>query len=667
MAFGLQQLRVKTRIYLGFGVLVALSAGISGFGVDRLSRVDTQTMALGDVTTNATRIQEAALRLETVRRAATRYVATSEDDALKTTRDSMTVASDQLKQATATAISQDQRRSYETAQDGIRSYEIAFDRLVQLQTQLTKARAEFFTLGGTLTAAADRLLETTRGASDKGMANSATDAEQAILLARIGVLRFLSVGDPDGPAMFKANRDKADAAITSLEQAGTDARLTGAVKTTLATYARDFDTLRAAMVGVDALFENEMRPQLLKTQKELTDAKTSLTRFVSDMSQETEAFIDLANELQVILSVVTVLAGIGLSIVIGRGIVNPITGMTATMSKLARGDTSVTVPARDGRDEIGDMARAVDVFKDNMIQADRLATEQAAEQARKTARQQAIEGYIEAFDRSVRGLLNMLASAATEMRATAESMSSTADQTNQQASAVSVAAEQASANVQTMAAATEEMASSAGEIARQVTRSTSIAARAVEAARNTDRQVQGLADTAQKIEAVVAIINGIASQTNLLALNATIEAARAGEAGKGFAVVASEVKALASQTGRATEEIGAQIQAIQSATRAAVEAIQGIGTTINEINDISIAIAAAMEEQGATTSEMTRNTQQAAHGTQEVSTTISDVSQGASATGAAANQVLSAAGELGVKAETLRAEVDSFLGKIRAA
>jgi methyl-accepting chemotaxis protein len=191
------------------------------------------------------------------------------------------------------------------------------------------------------------------------------------------------------------------------------------------------------------------------------------------------------------------------------------------------------------------------------------------------------------------------------MQATAESMSSTADQTNQQASAVSVAAEQASANVQTMAGATEETASSAGEIARQMTRSTSIAARAVEAARNTDRQVQGLADTAQKIEAVVAIINGIASQTNLL--------------------------------------------------------------TINEINDISIAIAAPMEEQGATTSEMTRNTQQAAHGTQEVSTTISGVSQGASATGAAANQVLSAVGELGVKAETLRAEVDSFLGKIRAA
>jgi methyl-accepting chemotaxis protein len=230
-----------------------------------------------------------------------------------------------------------------------------------------------------------------------------------------------------------------------------------------------------------------------------------------------------------------------------------------------------------------------------------------------------------------------------------------------------VAAEQASANVQTMAAATEEMASSAAEIARQVTRSTTIAAQAVDAARNTDRQVQGLTDAAQKIEAVVAIINGIAGQTNLLALNATIEAARAGDAGKGFAVVASEVKALAAQTGKATDQIGAQIQAIQSATQAAVTAIKGIGTTIDEMNDISTAIAAAMEEQGATTQEMARTTQEAARGTQDVSSTIGGVSDGARATGSAASQVLSAAGELGVKAETLRSEVDSFLHRIRAA
>ena len=512
-------------------------------------------------------------------------------------------------------------------------------------------------------------MQSADAAGDIGTSIATAAAEKAVLLVRVANWRFLATLDSKGPATFKTNREKADAAMATLESMLNEQprKLVTPVKAAINAYAASFDRIAEASLALNTVFDDQLVPTIVGMQKQLETMRLSLTTNFAESKQASDATIANATLMQSISTSAALLLGVVLALVIGRGIVNPLGRITTTMTKLSGGDTSVAVPLRDGRDEIGDMARALEVFKESMINTATLNATQAREQSAKAARQATIEGHISTFDHSVRDLLNSLASAATDMRAAAQSMSATADQTNQQASTVSVAAGQASANVQTMAAATEEMASSASEIARQVARSTSIASRAVEAARSTDRQVQGLAETAQKIEAVVAIINGIASQTNLLALNATIEAARAGDAGKGFAVVASEVKALAGQTGKATEEIGAQIQAIQAATQSAVEAIKGIGITIDEINDISTGIAAAMEEQGATTREMTRSTHQAAQGTHEVSTTIQGVSHGASATGAAANQVVSAAGELGAKAAALQTEVGSFLDRIRAA
>jgi methyl-accepting chemotaxis protein len=351
----------------------------------------------------------------------------------------------------------------------------------------------------------------------------------------------------------------------------------------------------------------------------------------------------------------------------GRVIAGPILRMTAAMGQLAGGDKTVEIPAHDSKDEIGDMAKAVDVFKQNMIRADQIAAEQKAEQAKKEQRQVAIEGFIATFESGVRGSLDTLASAATEMRATSQSMSTTAEETSAQATTVAAAAEQASANVQTVAAATEELSSSVAEIGRQVIQSTKIAGQAVDEAGRTNVTVQGLSAAAQKIGDVVKLISDIASQTNLLALNATIEAARAGDAGKGFAVVASEVKSLANQTAKATEEISAQVAAMQGATSGVVQAIQSIGGTIGSINEIATTIASAVEEQGAATQEIARNVQEAAQGTSQVSSTIAGVNQAASETGAASSQVLASAEELGKQAETLRADIDSFLANIRAA
>jgi methyl-accepting chemotaxis protein len=360
------------------------------------------------------------------------------------------------------------------------------------------------------------------------------------------------------------------------------------------------------------------------------------------------------------------LALLALALLIGRNISRPVTQLANAMTRLSGGDKSVSVPVI-GKDEVATMASAFTVFKDNMIKAEALAAQELETQRRNAQRAETIEGLTGTFDQDVSNILKTVASAAHEMYATAASMTSTAEETARQSSAVSSASEEASVNVQTVASATEELSSSIAEISRQVSQSARIATEAVAEAQRTNVQVKGLAEAAQKIGEVVNLINEIASQTNLLALNATIEAARAGEMGKGFAVVASEVKGLATQTANATGEISAQIGSIQQATRDAVTAIQAIGGTIGKINEISTGIASAVEEQGAATHEIARNVQQASAGTQEVSANIAGVTEAAATTGAAAEQVLSAASELSQQSNVLRGKVETFIAAIRAA
>jgi methyl-accepting chemotaxis protein len=390
---------------------------------------------------------------------------------------------------------------------------------------------------------------------------------------------------------------------------------------------------------------------------------------------------------------------IATTMIAARRVIGPLSAMKSVMERLADGDKDANVSAHDTnrKDEIGEIARSVSVFRNGMIENDRLQEEQiqsvrkameveklyvaentAAEQkaekdrlnaaaAADTERRQAMLALADGFESGVGSVISSVFKAAEDLQSAANGMTSSADRASQQTTAVAAASEEASANVQTVAAAAEELSASIQEISRQVTESAAIASDAVTEVEETNGKVQGLATAAEKIGEVVDLINDIASQTNLLALNATIEAARAGEAGKGFAVVATEVKSLADQTAKATDEIGAQISEIQDATGHAVTAINGIGDTIRKVNDIASSITIGVEEQGSSTQEIAGSIQQAAAGTRDVSENIAGVTVATNETGSASEVVLSAAGDLTGQAEALRKEVDSFLGKVRAA
>ncbi len=670
MQLSLNRYHIKSRIYAGFGLLIALGIALAAFGGWQLARVGGQFGQLVTISDHASRTDEMERLAEVLRRAALYYKDTNDDATITEFGAAEARAAELLKAASEDAELPERRRAYAETVGATETLKRDFDQLVQLGKRIKEGRRFAVQTGAALAQTLTRTVEIALAQNDATAALAIRSLEVSVLTVR-GLAPLVSVyKTPASLAAVSAAVDKTNKLLASVEPALTRGELGAQVallKTSFGDYAKSNDDMAQAVLQADALYDKTIVPEILDIQKRLTAAADGLTKDVESTKATADSTLATTSHLQYALGAAALLLGLALAFFIGGSIVAPLTAMTQAMKSLAGGDKTIDVPARDGKDEIADMAQAVEIFKGSMIKADTLAADQRAEQERKEIRQRTIDQQIASFDRSVQTALERLGGTATELRQTAEGMAHTADETGKQANAVLDASEHASANVQTVASATEEMVSSIGEIGRQVQKSSEIASQAVVQATQTNSSVASLSELAEKISAVMQLIQDIASQTNLLALNATIEAARAGEAGKGFAVVASEVKTLATQTAKATEDISAQIGAMQEATRQAVTAISGINETITRINEISGVIAAAVEEQAAATREITRNTQEAARGTGEVSRNVGGVSQSIGSTSAAATQVLASSSELGKQAETLRGEIDRFFSNIRAA
>jgi methyl-accepting chemotaxis protein len=663
------QLKVRTRLYVGFGILILSGVGVAAFGAWQLATINAQVDRMNVASDAALRVVRTTRLIESIRRDADRFRSGRDADSAKSLKDELDTVVDMMKDSAEAALTPDQRQVFTQSQADLGAFGAAFDRYAQLTKKEDEERTQLFAGGEALTAATDRLMQTVMSARKPPILNAGAAAERSILLVRVANWRFLATNDPKGTATFKTNLDKANSALAELGKVApkTAQPLLSAVQSALGAYGAAFDGLATDRAKTDAVFAAEVSGKVDGVRAQLMTPEATLTGDFSDTAKATVDIVSSTGTTQAIVAAIAALTGAALAVVIGRGIVRPVSGMTAAMTKLAAGDIEAEIPARDNRDEIGEMARAVEVFKHHMIETERLSAEREVDRQAKEARAASLEGLTQTFEAKVGQLVGSLSAAADQMEATARDMSGTAEQTNGQSALVAVAAEQASANVQTVATAAEELHSSIAEIGRQVAQSSQIAIKAVSEARRTDATVHALAEGAQKIGDVVRLITDIAGQTNLLALNATIEAARAGDAGKGFAVVASEVKSLASQTARATEEIAGQITEIQKSTHEAVTAIQTIGGIIGEISEIATIIAAAIEEQGAATQEIARNVQEAASGTQDVTANITGVKNTATQTGEAATRVLGAAGQLAREADQLTSEVNHFLAGVRAA
>jgi methyl-accepting chemotaxis protein len=660
---------IKGRLYGGFGLLILFAVGLAIFAVWQLTAIQRQVNTTTALSDNVIRVLEVSTELQAVRRAILRYNFDHDKPSFEEAEKRAVHAIELLQAAAKATLSEERRKTYNEIQQLVEELRQKRVVLGDAVDKSVAGKAVLFPVGDKLAADVAKLVEAAKGSPAE---QAAAAVESAVLLVRVANWRFLATKDPNGTATFKTNVEKAQKAIAALEggnppQAARD--LLGPVKTDLTDYAKAFDATAPNLLLGDETYYKAVTPLTVTAIDKLGGAEASLRQAMEATKTETEAGIARTVTLQQIVAGLALLIGGLIAFLVARAIIGPLSGLTAGMKELASGNFDVVLPGLGRKDEIGEMAGAVEEFKVKAAEKARHEAEAKSEQDRVAAEQRKAEmrKLADGFEAAVGEIVNTVSSASTELEASATTLTKTADTTQKLSTSASAASEEAATNVQTVASATNELKSSVDEIGRQVEESNKIAREAVHQAQETDTRMAELSKAADRIGDVVKLITTIAEQTNLLALNATIEAARAGEAGKGFAVVAQEVKQLASQTAKATSEIGQHIAGMQESTQGSVAAIKEIGSTIGRISSIAQTIAAAVEEQGAATQEIARNVQQAASGTTQVTANVTDVSRGASETGSASAQVLSSAQALSKESNRLKVEVDKFLVSVRAA
>jgi methyl-accepting chemotaxis protein len=665
----LLNLRIRGRLFGGFGLLILFCAALAGFGVSQLSAIQEAVGLMTLESKNTIRAGEISSQLHAIRRAILRYNFDHDEASFVEAEKRLTDVTALLDTAIKATLSDERRAAYREIQkdvDGLKEKRAALGDAVK---QSLAGKQLLFTDGDQMAADVQKFVD---AAEKTEFASAASGLEAKVLLVRVANWRFLATRDPKGVATFNTNVGKAKHDIAALDEAGLPsslATLLGPVKAGLAKYATAFEKASTGVLLGDELYYKAITPLTVDAVGKMDGAKTGAEAAFEKTAADAGSRITGTETMQEIVAGLAILLGFAVAFLIARGIIKPLSGLTSGMKELAGGNFGVILPGLDRKDEIGDMAQAVEGFKVRAADKAREEAEAKIKQDQVAAHQRKVEMYrlADDFESAVGQIVQTVSSASTQLEASASTLMTTAGRSQQLTTVVASASGEATANVQSVASATEELTSSVNEISRQVQESARMASEAVGQARTTTDRVSELSKAASRIGDVVELINTIAGQTNLLALNATIEAARAGEAGRGFAVVASEVKALAEQTAKATGEIGQQISGIQAATHDSVSAIKEISGTIERLSEISSTIAAAVEEQGAATQEISRNVQQAAHGTQQVSSNITDVQRGVTETGSASSQVLSAAKSLSGDSGRLRAEVSKFLTSVRAA
>ncbi len=661
-------LSVRTRLQLGFAAVVALGLVASGSAILRGWSLDAQIGRLGEITQQKLRLESSAQALETLLRLEQHFRL----DPDKTTQAEMLrlqpALAAQLTDAADHAATARNRAELTALAATLTAEGPKLETLVRLSDTARATRAQLDQIGTALADATGELLAAPDADEQANMQVATHMVDSKVLALRAANLRFQSRDVGTDVHDFDVAARSLDTALTMAGMSlGAHVDLLPPIAAQAKRFAQLFHGLVQTRHDEGVLFDTQIRPEIEQMRAQLQDIGTRFDAAFRSVQTETIGQSLFGTRIGMAMSLLNLVLGGALAALLGRGISRPLVVITALMQRLADGDRGIAIAYRDRRDEIGAMARTLDVFRANAERAEALAHTQAAAQEARLRRSEQLEQLIRTFEAQISSLMHGLTEAAAGMTGTSQRLATTAEGTLAQSLAVAGGAAQTSANVQTVATAAEELALSITDIRRQVDQSAGIAVRAVQDAARTDATIQRLAEGARQIGEVVQLISSIAGQTNLLALNATIEAARAGEAGKGFAVVAGEVKALANQTAKATGDISAQISAIQAMTHEAVTAIVEIGRTIEEMRRIGVSVAEAIERQGSATDAIARNVQEASRGSHEVTDSISLVRGAAEETGEAAKQLLDVAGQVAREAETLDSRVRGFIDGVKAA
>jgi methyl-accepting chemotaxis protein len=656
----LNKFKVATRIYAGFCVIVACGVLLAAFGVFQLSHVAQQVARMDSLADDMSRVLGASETLETIRRVETSVRRDATAAALTELKVRVAQTGDLISDAADGSESGERRAILSGIKDSLQAHAAVVDQLAKLAVTRNAARGKLYSGGEALSDASAKLVQ---AAGSMASAVAAENLNAATLAVRVANWRFVATLEPKGPDAFAAKVAAARASLASFAgQAGPpEQSAIGPVKSALDDYQQAFQTYASAQTASIDLYDAKLQPGIIDMQARLGRAKTSLQQSFAAAIAQSDQILSSTSRLQEVLAGVSLLAGAGLAFFIGRGIARPIRTMTGAMSKLAQGDTEIIVPARANTDEIGEMARAVEVFRQQAIENTRLSADAARQQVAKDRRQKSMDRHTEDFGNSIAGVMASLSTAASAMQQSASAVTENAQRTRVTTSGTAENARDSARDLNAVAAATEQLAHSVSEISRQVAHVTVSVRTAVNHAAQTDAKVTGLSEAADRIGDVVRLITTVASQTNLLALNATIEAARAGEAGRGFAVVAGEVKALATQTADATNQIAGQIVAIRNATAEAVSAVRDVGSAISQVESVATAIAAAVEQQAAATREITDSVQKVNQSTSAAVHAMDEVLAIAESTDASSQTALGVAEEVGRTATTLRQEVTEFL------